>query len=229
MRQVEESVRYMELAKIEELASSFAAQGYRVVKEYKLGTQVVDLVAELGAKRIYVEVKALKHLDSKALKLVRDRVLRNDPNAEFRVVVANPPAAKSIGIESLPEKIRLWLQDHARETIKQQLGTSLHDEVTLISVDDVTDLEIFKLYVSNDAQDHIKASVRGTLVVTFHQNMDEDEDANDNEKTVIFIENRGDIGVVPVELPFESEVSLDGDLQINSMTPQFAVDSITFL
>ncbi|MCL4522158.1 MAG: hypothetical protein M1415_11400 [Firmicutes bacterium] len=212
MSLTEDTLRYVELAKIEELEADYTSKGYRTVREYRVGQRLVDLMVERGDRQIFIEVKALKHLDSKVLQALRQQTLQSNPDAEFRVVIANPPAQKSIEIESLPTKIRQWLNDHMRDSIRQWIGDQISHGTGYIEVDDVVDLEILKLYIPKAKDEQIQATIRGTLLLTFHYN-----------------DRRADSEALPVELPFQSELGLDLELDVKHMTPRFDPESLVFL
>jgi hypothetical protein len=96
------SARYLEAAKVEELARELRAAGYRVTTDLKDGDAVYDLVASNGERTFAVEVKARSALQgaAKQIRTLRERAKINGFD-DFRLVIVNPPRERAVEVEGL--------------------------------------------------------------------------------------------------------------------------------
>ena len=135
MATTEALTRYLEEAKIEELAADWEARGYKVTRRARLGDVEADLVAERGDERIIVEV-----VTGGTLARNRERTqalsqwVAQHPNTSFRMVAANPPRSRRIRVKDLSDIIL----DH------------------LISSDTLPELDVLASHVAVDAVDGVE-------------------------------------------------------------------------
>ncbi len=132
--------RYLELTKIEEIASEMINKGYNISKDHKISNLSYDLLAEKNGEKIFIEVKS-----GKALQNHRDRIkqmastAKKIENAVFKLVVVNPPRTKSIEIENI-ENI---LYECFIEKLPSELDQlSTHTLVSGLSNVEITDVSI---------------------------------------------------------------------------------------
>ncbi|NPV06956.1 MAG: hypothetical protein HPY83_03200 [Anaerolineae bacterium] len=197
--------RYLEQARIEELAKDLEAKGYRVSRDVRVGDLVADLVAERGEERLIIEVKTGETL-RQGVEQIRQlaRLAAEQPNTTFRLSVANPPRAKSIEIANLGDVLFGYLVNQA--TPEELDGLSSHTQV-----EGVADVEVLHTEVSLD-----EIHVVGSAVVKVRLQYGSDGDVT-----------RGNGLVDHDAFPLEFDVTLNHALQLVRVN-RLAVDTSTF-
>lgn len=193
------SAQYLEAAKVEELAADLQQQGYRVVRDARLGDQQFDLLAERDGQRVAFEIKARSRLAEATGDVVRLReAARAAGLSDFRLVVVTPPRVVSVEIENLEAKLgayMLW-----NETPPELAALS-----SVTRVEDVTNVEIESVSIHPS---HIQ--VRGSATIDVELNFGGGSDQN---------------GVTVSEsLPLTFDLDLSPELEIVQMN-QLHIDT----
>jgi hypothetical protein len=106
-------VQYLESAKVQEVASQLAREGYEVQVSPERLDNGYDIVASLGKRKVAVQVKANAQLkaSAEAIKQLRKRAFQ-DGFDEFRLVVVSPPHERKVAIEGLDQKLLTYMYSY---------------------------------------------------------------------------------------------------------------------
>lgn len=182
--------RYLELTKIEEIASEMIKKGYNISKDHKIANLSYDLFAEKNGEKIFIEVKS-----GKALQNYREQIkqmastAKKIENAAFKLVVVNPPRTKSIEIENI--------ENILYECFIENLPNELDQLSTHTLVDDISDVEITDIRINSEG---IVVSGEGLVVVNLQYGSRSDQEAENDSYYETF--------------PFEFKVLLSLELNL---------------
>jgi len=161
--------RYLELTKIEEIASEMINKGYNISKDHKISNLSYDLLAEKNGEKIFIEVKS-----GKALQNHRDRIkqmastAKKIENAVFKLVVVNPPRTKSIEIENI--------ENILYECFIEKLPSELDQLSTHTLVSGLSNVEITDVSINSEK---ILVSGEGLVEVNLQYGSRSDQDEED--------------------------------------------------
>jgi len=136
------SLRYLEEAKIEELAHEYERQGYSVSKDHRDADVVYDLVANNGQRKVAIEVQARAALAGRAEQITRQREVAQKHGYNFQLFIVNPPLEKKIVFEELD----LLLFQH----FVNQIPEALDQLSSRTTIDNVKRLEISAITVTRE-------------------------------------------------------------------------------
>jgi len=182
--------KYWHEAAIADLASKYAAQGYEVKKDAKIGNHEADLVLKKGDELIVVEVKSGNWPKEKIeqVQSIRNEVVHR-LGGKFSLVLVSPPQEKSIEIEGI-DTILFNL-------LSEDIG-DLDELSTHTTVEDVSDVVINSISIKKN-----RMQVRGSAVVSADLNWGSSSDAEN-----------GDGSSTSESFPLDFDVVLDGNLEV---------------
>ena len=130
-------LKYLEEAKLEEVADQLRREGFRVRRPRGAG---VDLVAERPGRRVAVEVVAQTRLgiETERLQAARRRAVESGFD-EFRLVVVNEPRETKVHIEGLEQRLESYLREQTLSEL-EVLGSA-------VRIDEVADIEVDRIDV----------------------------------------------------------------------------------
>jgi Predicted pPIWI-associating nuclease len=181
----------LEWLKKQEIVSQLEAEGYKVVDAQSGPDIGFDLMATKGQKKLAVEIKSSTRLPDAAeeIKSLRERALEMGLD-EFRVILVSPPRQRDVEIDGLDERLLAALS----EDVPQEL----HDLAPNIIIEDISDLDIESLEVTEDV-----LRVKGDAVIDtlLEYGGGEEKDGMN----------------VTASLPFTFDIELDHDLSIEKV------------
>lgn len=181
--------RYIEEARIEELASEWRQRGYAVTTHQKVEDLDLDLLATRDDERIVFKVTTARGLTNARQTIKRlAAIVATWPRAQFHLVVANLPKSKSIEVDGISALL------HRTMTEETHLALDLLSSHT--RVEEVVDVEIDRIHVSAT---YIAVTGTATVEVQIH-----DRSAGDVE--------RGDGVAYGDALPMTFDLTLNHDL-----------------
>jgi hypothetical protein len=181
--------RYLESARIDQLASDLKQKGYAVQMECQSGDVRYDLVASRGQERIVFEVRALSQMtgSSRQIQELRKRAF-DEGFTEFRLVVVAPPHETSVFIPGLNR----ILADYMRDCVPQPLL----DVASNVRIMNVSNLGVDAINVTTEGTD---VSGKGVVEVALEYGGSRDSETGVDD------------------FPFRFHMLLDHDLRLREM------------
>lgn len=208
------SARYLESAKVEQLAGQFRREGYEVIVEPSGPDRGYDLVATKPGKRIAVEVKANSQLGSSShqIKELRRRAFEQGFD-EFRLVVVNPPHETRVQIEGLERKLASYISNYQPTDL-----TAISDKVTVKATKGIEIDSISALPGSTRVIGHGVVSIEipfshGPVGSAIASMADEGVEPGYSAGSPILNDEDEWVGW-DVDLPFSFDLELDRELEI---------------
>ena len=135
------ATKYLEAAKVDQVATELELQGYQVTKEPPSVDDRYDLLATKDGKTIAIEVKARSELRASMDEIRRLREqAKQQGYAEFRLIVANAPREKSISVSGLENTLG--------ELIREDVPSELYDVASAPFIEGVSAIEIDSVQIT---------------------------------------------------------------------------------
>jgi len=132
------SLRYLEEAKIEELAHEYESKGFTIAKDYHDAGATYDLVASRGQAKIAIEVKARAALSSHTEEIKRLRTIAQDRGYSFQLFIVNPPLERQIQVDQLETLLLQYFIDHMPEELDELSSHTSIDAVSEVDIRAIT-------------------------------------------------------------------------------------------
>lgn len=195
--------RYWHEAAIADLASKYAAQGYDVKKDARIGSNEADLVVKKGDELIVLEVKSGAWTKDRAAEVQK---LRNEVvhklGGKFTLVLASPPSEKSIEIDGIDGILLRLLSEDIGELDELSAHTI---------VEDISDVEINSVCIHKN-----RIEIQGSAVVSAELKWGSSSD-----------DQNGDGARVTESFPVDFDVALDGNLEVLEVV-RLSVDTSSY-
>jgi len=216
------SARYLESAKIEQLASQYRREGFEVTIEPSGPDKGYDLVATIKGRRIAIEVKANSELASSADQIKKLRRKAFDQGFdEFRLVVVSPPHETQVQVDGLEQELAAYINANlpkALSELSRDLTVKSSKEIEIDSI------SVLHCYTRVAGRGVISVEIRFTRGLegssdasitanTADENSDSVEPGYAAGSPIL---NAGEDAWVgwDVDLPFSFDVELDRNLQV---------------
>ena len=129
------ALRYLEEAKIEELAHEYESKGYKVAKGQHDENVTYDLIATNGQTIIAIEVKARADLSNHTGEIKRQREVARERGYNFQLFIVNPPREKRITFEGLNAILSRHFINHPPEELLALSARTTVDRVRRVEID----------------------------------------------------------------------------------------------
>lgn len=133
------ALRYLEEAKIEELAHKYEEQGFAIAKHHQDAGATYDLVASNGQKTIAIEVKARTALARYVEEIKRLRTIAHDRGYDFHLIIVNPPVERQIRVDGFRPLLLRYITGHLPDLLGE---LSDHATIETVKALDIKSIEV---------------------------------------------------------------------------------------
>lgn len=195
--------KYLHEFAIEEVKDKYEKLGYRVLREYRIGSCVADLYAQKDKHKIFFEIKVgkLNQHKKRTILKIKEIVNEKESDAEFKLINISPPKKVQVEIIGIEDVICEYLAERPPEEIDV---LSTHTRIS-----DVTDIDIGEVKIDKNL-----IFLKGTFLLEVELQYGSDVDV------------KKDVGLTSSDsFVTEFELEMDGNWEINSLQTKIDTSS----